>query len=260
MSRVLVATERGDVSLDRLGEGPDLVILHSLLTDRHAFDPVVPALSERWRVNLVDLPGFGESSLVDASIDSYADVVGALLEKGGFAPDATAVMGNGLGGFVALGAAIRHGDRFGRLVLVGCGVAFPDTDRQAFTGMAASVESGGMEAVVEVAVGRIYPEAYLVANPHLVDERRRVLLDTDPAAFVTACRALHAVDYGSQAGSITNPTLIVVGEDDGPTPPALAREVQSAIAGSTLVELASVGHAPQLQDPVRFLAAVEGFL
>ena len=260
MSRLSFATEGGDVSLDRLGDGPDLLILHSLLTDRHAFDPVVPALTERWRVNLVDLPGFGESSPVADSIDASADVVGALLEAGGFAPDTTAIMGNGLGGFVALGAAIRHGDRFGRLALVGCGLAFPDTDKRAFTGMAAAVENEGMEAVVEAAVRRIYPEAHLVANPHLVDERRRVLLDTDPAAFVTACRALHAVDYRTQAGSITNPTLIVVGEDDGPTPPALAREVQAAIAGSTLVELAGLGHAPQLQDPDRFLAALEGFI
>ncbi len=260
MSRMVVTLPVGALSLTRTGEGPDLVVLHSLLTDRHAFDPVVPALAERWRVNLVDLPGFGESTGVDPTIDAYADAVGGLLAAGDFDPSTTAVMGNGLGAFVGLGAAVRHGDRFERLVLVGCGLTFAPGDRQAFTRMAGAVAEGGMEAVVEVAVRRIYPEAHLDAHPELVEERRRVLLATDPDAFVNACRALGAVDYRPSASSIRNPTLIVVGTVDGPTPPALAREAHAGIAGSQLVELDGVGHAPQLQDPERLLGAVAGFL
>lgn len=262
MTGIVLTTETGDVSIERAGEGPDLVVLHSLLTDRHAFDPVVPALAERRRVNLVDLPGFGKSTPLDpnADIDAYADIVGALLQTGDFDPATTAVMGNGLGGFIALGCAIRHGHRFDRLALIGCGLGFPDTDRQAFKGMAAAVESGGMHAVVDVAVRRIFPEAHLAAHPRLIEERRRVLLQTSPEAFITACRALYAVDYRAQAPSVTNPTLVVVGSEDGPTPPALAREVQAAIAGATLTELVGVGHAPQLQDPRRFLAALDGFI
>lgn len=260
MTRVVVDTARGRVSLDRVGDGPDLVVLHSLLTDRHSFDPVVPALARHRRVNLVDLPGFGDTTEVAPSIDAYADAVGALLESGGFDPATTALMGNGLGGFIALGTAIRHGHRFERLVLVGAGVGFPEEGKNAFTGMATGVESGGMEAVADVAVRRIFPAAHLAAQPELVDERRLILLRTSPQAFINACRALHAVDYRAQVGSVTNPTLILVGSDDGPTPPGLARELNAAIPGSTLLELEGIGHAPQLQDPDGFLAALGGFL
>ena len=49
---------RGALTAVRTGKGPDLVVLHSLLADRHAFDPVLPALSAKNSVTLFNLPGF----------------------------------------------------------------------------------------------------------------------------------------------------------------------------------------------------------
>ena len=48
----------GLTTASRVGQGRDLVILHSLLTDARAFDPVLPALAEKFRVTLFNLPGF----------------------------------------------------------------------------------------------------------------------------------------------------------------------------------------------------------
>lgn len=48
----------GKLSGARIGAGRDLLIIHSLLADRTAFDPVLPWLAERFRVTLVDVPGF----------------------------------------------------------------------------------------------------------------------------------------------------------------------------------------------------------
>lgn len=253
-------TARGPVSVERFGDGPDLVMLHSLLSDRHVFDPVVPALARRWRVNLVDLPGFGATGRVDVGIDNFADVIGALLEAGGFDPSTTAVLGNGLGGFVALGTAVRHGDLFDRLVLVGCGAAFPEPAKEAFRTMASRVDAAGMESVLEIAVRRIFTEDYLEANPEAGEERRRVLRRTDPVAFGTACLSLVDLDYRDQSEAIANPTLIVVGSDDEATPPALGRDLAGRIPGARFLELSGVAHAPQLQDPEAFLEAVGSFL
>lgn len=260
MTHQVVETATGRMSVERVGTGVDLVVLHSLLTDRRAFDPVASAWAETHRVNLVDLPGFAESSPVEPDMGAYADAVGSFLAAGGFEPSRTILVGNGLGAFIALGTAVRHGPLFDRLCLVGCGVSFPADARATFAAMAARVEEGGMEAVVDVAVRRIFPERHLAAHPELVEERRRVLVETDPVAFVTACRALQGVDFGEAAGSVTNPTLIVVGSEDGATPPVLAEEAHRLIPDSRLVELPGVGHAPQLQDPAAFREAVDGFL
>lgn len=255
-----IATASGTLSLQRQGAGPDLVLLHSLLSDRAVFDRVVPALARDWRVNAVDLPGFGTSTPVPPSIDAYADAVGSLLEAGGYDPATTAVLGNGLGAFIGLGAAIRHGHRFHRLVLVGCGAAFPEAARQAFHTMIDRVQTGGMEAVVDIAVRRIFSEEYLAAHPDELEQRRRVLLRTDPAAFVGACRALIDLDYRDRLGTVANPTLVVVGSEDAATPPALARGLTDGLIGAAYRELPGVAHAPQLQDPGGFLEVVLPFL
>ena len=53
-----LTASHGALTAVRTGQGPDIVVLHSLLADRHAFDPVLPALSAKHRVTLINLPGF----------------------------------------------------------------------------------------------------------------------------------------------------------------------------------------------------------
>ena len=260
MTSLTVDTEVGPVSLERVGSGPDLVVLHSLLSDRHVFDPIVPALSERWTVHLVDLPGFGHTARVAPGIDRYAEVVGALLDAGGHDPETTSLLGNGLGAFVALGTAVLHGDRFDRLVLAGCGAWFPEAAKEGFRTMIRRVSAGGMEAVLDVAVARIFTEEYLAAHPDAGEDRRAVLRLTDPAAFADACRSLVDLDYRDEAPAISNRTLVVTGSDDAATPPALGRDLATRIPGATYVEMPGVAHAPQLQDPDAFLDVILPFL
>jgi 3-oxoadipate enol-lactonase len=80
-------------------------------------------------------------------------------------PPATDVLGNGLGSFVALSLASRHGQRFERLVLVGSAIAFPEAGRATFRALADKVEQSGMAAVVDAAMRRIQdPDAFVAAT------------------------------------------------------------------------------------------------
>ena len=257
---VEIDTPAGLVSLERSGAGPDLLMLHSLLSDRNVFAPVVDELATRWTLNLIDLPGFGSTPRVGASIDAYADTIGALLRAGDYDPGSTAVLGNGLGAFVALGTAIRHGHLFDRLVLVGCGVMFTEDQKSAFGGMIERVQQAGMDGVVDVAVRRIFSEQYLADHPDVLAERAQVLRRTDPAAFVDACGALIGMDYRSGATDVENPTLIIVGTEDQATSPAMARALHTVLPNSELVEMEGIAHAPQLQAPADFLEVVNRFL
>lgn len=254
----IVSTHRGDVSYSDAGSGEIRVVLHSLLTDRAAFEALSALVGGR--LIAADLPGFGSTSPVDADIDAYAHLIGAFLEALGREPTGVTVIGNGLGAFVALGTAIHHGTAFDRLVLVGCGAWFPDTAKAAFSNMIGLVEKGGMEAVIPVALRRIFTEAFLEAHPDLAEERASVLRRTDPEAFVTACQALIGLDYRAMAPAVRNPTLLIVGEEDGATPPALAEELHRLIPESTLVQMPGLAHAPHLQDPDAFAAVVQPFL
>ena len=253
--RRLVATSRGTMSIESIGDGPDLVLLHSLLTDKDAFDPIIPLLSER-RITKVGLPGFDGSTRCEANIDAFADSVGALLEAERFEPGTTTLVGNGFGGFVALGAAIRHGDLFDGLALIGCGTGFSPEAAKVFDTMSSKVAEGGMASIVDIALGRIFTAAYLADHPGEADERRQVLLRTDPESFVIAARALQSVDYSAEVASVQNPTLIVVGSEDQATPPAMGEDLARRMPAATFRVLPGLAHAPQLQDPAALVEAL----
>lgn len=257
-SQRVIESAAGRFSYGETGTGPTRLILHSLLTDRTAFDHVADSMGGR--VVTLDLPGFGSTDPASPNIDDYARHVADFIDVAGLDAATLTLIGNGLGAFVALGTVINHSDSMARVILVGCGPAFPDQAKTAFAGMIESVTSGGMTAVVPTALRRIFTDEYLATHPEMARERQEILEKTDPAAFVTACRALIAMDYRLAARDITKPTLIVVGEDDQATPPALAEELHGLIGGSRLVQMAGVAHAPQLQDPEGFTAAIRTFL
>jgi len=250
----------GHVTVDVTGAGPPLILLHSLLTDAAAFDLIVPSLARTHQVCRVSLPGFdGSTPLRDPDIFDLTDLVAGVMAEEGLGTD-TSVLGNGLGGFVAVALAIRHGDRFDRLIATNCGASFSPERAEAFGTMSGLVEEGGMAAVVDVAVRRVFPEDYRAQHPEIIDERRKVLLRVDPGAFSAACRALGAMDVRPQLGSIENPTLVVAGADDATTPPEMAEELANGIGGAKRVVLSDCGHCPQLQQPEALLTTVTSFL
>src|SRR5436190_10774953 len=86
----------GSIDVEQAGAGRDLVLLHSLLAERSAFDRVVPALGGKHHVWLINLPGYGASTAFGASIEEYADHVAGVLDALKL-PQQTDVLGNGLG-------------------------------------------------------------------------------------------------------------------------------------------------------------------
>lgn len=246
------------LDVEIVGRGPDLVLLHSLLSDRTSFAPLAARLADRRRLIMVSLPGFDASPPAEP-LAGYADAVAETLVEIGVSPGVD-VLGNGLGGFVALTLAAQHVGIVGRLVLVGSGVAFPEDGRATFRAMAKTAAEKGMAALAEAAMNRLFPSEFVAANPALVADRRAVFLRIDRQVFINACNALAVLDLGGDLAQITQPTLIVVGEKDGATPPALGRELAARLPHATMIELSGLAHAPHMQDPDAFLAAVSPFL
>ena len=243
----------------RTGEGRDLVILHSLLTDARAFDPVLPVLAQKFRVTLFNLPGFHGSQSVPALIDAYVARIEDGFEEFGIKPGAV-LIGNGFGGTVALAFALAHPERLGELVISDAAPSFPEEGKQAFRVMADKVREGGLAAIVDIAANRVFHKAYLEKHPEAVDERRAVLLDIDPTAFCAACHALVEVDLVPSLARLKVPTLVVCGELDQATPPALNKLIAEKVPGARYIELAGCGHCPPLEQPEAFLGAVKGFI
>src|SRR5258706_5327935 len=255
----IVEVKDAKVEVDSLGAGRDLVLLHSLLAERSAFDRVAPLLARRRRVWRVSLPGYGASSPAGTDVESYADRIAGLLEALAL-PRETDVLGNGLGGFIAVALAARHGERIGRLVAAPALAAFPEPAKLPLRALAARVEKEGMAGALDIAIRRMFPEAFIAAHPDIVEERRRALEKADPACFRSACLALAKVDLSGVLVGIGNRTLVMAGSEDATTPPALARELAAGIPGARFQEIAGCGHCPQIEGPAAFVEAVEKFL
>ncbi len=254
-----LATKDGALTAVRTGTGRDLVLVHSLLTDRQAFDAVIPELARHFRVTLLNLPGFHGSRPVGGDLAAYARSIAAAFDDLAIARDAI-LLGNGFGGTVCLAFALDHPGRIGKLVLCDVAAGFPEAGKQAFRVMAQKVSEGGMAAIAEIAAKRVYHDAYVAAHPHVIGERRAVLMEVDPTAFRAACNALVDADLMPRLPALRVPTLVIYGALDQATPPALNRLIGDAVPTARQIEIPDCGHCPPLEQPATFLRAIEPFL
>ena len=248
----------GAVQADVSGAGPTIWLLHSLLADRGSCAPLAARLAATRRVVLPDLPGFGASAPAGPGLDAVADRMAQAMREAGDV--GVAVLGNGYGSFVALTIALRHPEVVSRLVLAGTGAAFSVPGQAAFRGMAARAGEHGLAAVADTAMLRLFAPEFQAAHPDLMAERRQRFLAMDPSRFIAACLSLATLDLRETVRAIQIPVLVLVGEGDEATPPAMARELSGLLPDARLVVLPGLAHVPQLQDTELFMAAIAGFI
>lgn len=250
---------KGAIGFSEKGEGPALILMHSLLADAASFARVEEALARDFRVVTLDLPGFGASAPIDGGLGDFADWAADAIRLIAPGP-APIVLGNGFGAFIALALAIRHPTLASRLVLASCGAAFNPEGRAAFRAMAAAAAAKGLQAISEVAMRRLFAPAFQEANPELMAERRTAFLRTDTAVFQAACEALATLDARAGVAGVTLPVLVVAGAEDEATPPEMGRELAALMPNARFVLLEGCAHVPQLQMPDVFLDAIGDFM
>ncbi|HYL88377.1 MAG TPA: alpha/beta fold hydrolase [Burkholderiales bacterium] len=232
--------DSAQVECDQQGAGAPLLLIHSLLTEFSVFDGMLPRLAKERRVSRINLPGFGASSPIElATVAAHADHVARAMD--------------------ALELAIRHGARFGRLIVADTLAAFPEPSRAPFRNMAAKVSAEGMKAVLDTAIGRMFPPAFAERHPDVIAARKTALAKVDAQCFARACLALASLDVTSSASKIKNPTLVMCGALDQTTPPALARKLADNIQGARYEEIAGSGHCPMLEQPEALAQEILGF-
>lgn len=247
-----------EVEYDQRGRGPALLLIHSLLTEMTVFDTVLPQLADKHAVTRINLPGFGRSSAVALhTVSDHADHVVRAMDTLALPRDTT-VFGNGFGAFVALELAIGHGTRIARLIVADTLAAFPELARVPFRVMAERVAKDGMAAVLDTAIGRMFPPAFAEKNPEIIAARKAALGKVDAQCFARACLALASMDLTAKVPEIRNSTLVLCGALDQTTPPALARELAEKIPGARYIEIPGSGHCPMLEQPGRLVTAILG--
>jgi 3-oxoadipate enol-lactonase len=239
-----------------------LVLLHAFPLNARMWEPQLPLADHGWRILAPHYRGMdgGIQDSPAASVDDYAGDVIDLLDS---LHIGDAVIGGlSLGGYVTF-ALFRHAPRYFR------GIILADTRSQADppeaaegrTRLLSAVREKGPSAVADEMVPRLLGETTRVERPDIVERLRALILSNPAAAIAGAITALMTrPDSTPLLSSIHCPTLIVVGDEDSLTPPAMSREMLRGIAGSELVVVPKAGHLSSLEQPSAFNAALARFL
>jgi len=256
------------------GAGETLLLIHGMAGSSATWRAVIPELAKRYRVVAPDLLGHGESAKPrgDYSLGAFAAWLRDLLDELGIRR--ATVVGQSLGGGVAMQFTYQHRDYCERLVLISSGGLGPDLNW-----ILRILSAPGAELVLPV----VAPQPVLslgnklgswLASAGVKSPRAGEMwsaycsLSDRPTrqAFLRTLRSV--VDYRGQAVSALGkihvsyglPTLLIWGEQDRIIPVAHGYAAHEAVPGSRLEVLAGVGHFPHVESPTAVVDILDDFI
>jgi len=243
--------------VDEAGHGPALpiILLHGVGSDKSVWAPQLAHFGKSRRALALDYPGYGESELVDgATRDDFAASILAAMDALGI--ERAHICGLSLGGVIAIALHAAAPGRCASLIIADSFAIHPDGQGIHDRSVAAS-RSMSMRDMAEARTGVLLGCA---ASDELRNEIVETMAAIDPAAFRLGAAAVWLADQRDRAASIDVPTLILCGDEDGVTPPALSEDLSRLIPGSRLEIISASGHLANAEQPDAFNAVIDRFL
>ena len=237
--------------LHYLIEGPDasapLVFVNPLGCDLRVWSEVASILKPEFRVVCYDKRGHGlsESGSDRCEMADYARDLAALLDA--IEIRRAVIIGISIGGVIAQELARQRPELAAALVL--CDTAAKVGTDQSWDERIAAVERGGVEAVAGPILERWFTAEFRAGRAAEFAGFGAMLTRTPRQGYLAACGALKRADLRPYLGLIETPTLCLVGDQDGTTPPALVKEMAALIKGSRFEIIAGAGHLPNVEKP-----------
>jgi pimeloyl-ACP methyl ester carboxylesterase len=256
------------------GQGPALLLIHGMAGSSATWEAITPRLAKNYRVIAPDLLGHGKSAKPrgDYSLGAFAVWLRDLLDE--LEVERATVIGQSLGGGIALQFAYQHRDYCERLALIGSGGLGPD-----LSPMLRILSAPGTELVLPL----VAPQGVLTLGNKLGSwltsagiqapragqmwQAYSSLSDSQTRqAFLRTLRSV--VDHRGQAVSALNklhlttdlPTVLIWGDHDRIIPVAHAYAAHDALMGSRLEVLEGVGHFPHVESPTAVADILESFI
>ncbi|NIP18202.1 MAG: alpha/beta fold hydrolase [Xanthomonadales bacterium] len=241
-----------------------IVFSHGFLMDHSMFDGQVADLQSRYRCVRFDHRGQGGSEVTPAGydIDNLAEDAAALIRALDCAPCHFA--GLSMGGFVGLRLAIRYPELIDSLTLLNTSAdPEPRASVRQYALMAKVAGWLGFRPLVGRISRIMFGESFRkdpASSPPLERWRRFVLSADRTGILRSVSGVLNRPGVTDQLSGIKVPTLVIAGEEDTATPPALARRIHEGIPGSRLVIIPGAGHSSTIEQPERVTEAIDDLL
>jgi 3-oxoadipate enol-lactonase len=242
------------------GEGPWLVMSHSLASNLTMWDAQARLLARNFKVLRYDTRGHGGSSAPPGpyTLDQLAGDAKALFDELGITR--AHWVGLSMGGMIGETFALEHPGVFQSMVLADTTARRLPNAAEMWGERIRIAQTQGMDALVESTLARWFTEPFRQSRKDVMERIGGHIRNTPVAGFAGCCEAIAKVDVLDRLHEIRCPTLVIVGEQDHGTPPEMARAIAANLPGAQLVIIPSAAHFSNVEQEKAFNDAMLPFL
>jgi pimeloyl-ACP methyl ester carboxylesterase len=242
--------QEGKFKYIEAGEGEPLMLLHGLFGALSNFKDLIDYFSKRNKVVVPMLPLF-DLDLLHTTVGGLEKHVQKFIEFKDYKN--IHLLGNSLGGHVALVHVLKHPERIKSLILTGSSGLFENGMGDTYP------KRGDYEYIRKKTEVTFYDPA--MATKELVDEVYDIVNQRIKVIKVIAlAKSAIRNNLGDELKEIKTPTLLIWGNNDTITPPFVGKEFNKLIPNSELHLIDKCGHAPMMERPDEFNEILNGFL
>jgi 3-oxoadipate enol-lactonase len=235
---------------------PPIVFINSLGTDFRIWRDVIVRLAGDFAVLCYDKRGHGLSGLGpknEIAIEDHADDLIALLEELRFGK--ALICGLSIGGLIAQSLFEKRPDLIRGLIL--CDTAHKIGTDDFWNERIAAVEDKGIEPIADGVMQRWFAPGFRATVE--CEGYRTMLVRQSVAGYVASCAAIRDADFTETAKRIDVPAVVVVGEHDGSTPPALCADFARLIPGARFEIVKDAAHIVPVEQPAILNEIIRAF-
>lgn len=227
-----------------------ILLLHGLMGGLSNFGEVIEHFSPTHNVVMPTLPIY-EMPMLSVSLDGLLSYLEEFINYKGF--DRVHLVGNSLGGHIALLYILKNPERVASMTLAGSSGLYESAMGSTFP------KRGDYEFIKRKTQDTFYsPDS---ASQELIDEIFNTVNDRGKALrIVMISKSAIRHNLGDELHQIKAPTLLIWGKNDNVTPPEVGEKFHELIDHSKLVWVDECGHAPMMEQPKQFNAILEAFL
>jgi 2-hydroxy-6-oxonona-2,4-dienedioate hydrolase len=240
----------GKFKFIEVGEGEPLVLLHGLFGALSNFEPLIEYFKKRNKVIVPMLPLL-EMDLLHTSVGGLQKFVQKFIEHRNY--NNIHLLGNSLGGHVALVYILKHPEKVKSLILTGSSGLFENGMGDTYP------KRGDREYIRNKTALTFYDPA--MATEELVDEVFEITNNRLKVIKIIAlAKSAIRNNLGEELNQIKQPTCLIWGNNDTITPPFVGKEFNKLIPNSELHFVDKCGHAPMMEVPQEFNKILSEFL
>lgn len=221
------------------GSSQNLVLIHGVGLDRHMWKPLVSQLANHINVISYDFLGHGESELPseEAALSEYVSQFIEVINQ--LSLESVHVLGFSMGALIAQAIAATHPERIEKLILLNTVFKRDTEQRQQILARLGTLKESGLEASYDAALKRWFQDE--PNNPHIpwIHER---MLSNNFEGYFRSYRRFALADSEIDVDAIQAPTLVMTGELDGNSTPAMSQELAAKLKSARAIIIPKQRH------------------